>query len=39
MDNMRLSPLKWEAAQVIEKLDPTQDALSYLCLLYTSRCV
>ncbi|PWM58453.1 MAG: hypothetical protein DBX91_09220 [Subdoligranulum variabile] len=32
MDNMRLSPLKWEAAQVIEKLDPTQDALSYLLL-------
>lgn len=30
MDNMRLSPLKWEAAQVIAKTDPTQSALSYI---------
>lgn len=30
MDNMRLSPLKWEAAQTIAKIDPTQDALSYI---------
>lgn len=30
MDNMRLSPLKWEAAQTIAKTDPAQDALSYI---------
>lgn len=30
MDNMRLSPLKWEAAKTIEKTDPTQDSLSYI---------
>ena len=30
MDNMRLSPLKWEAAQTIAKTDPTQDSLSYI---------
>ena len=29
MDNMRFSPLKWEAAKVIEKIDPTQSALSF----------
>lgn len=30
MDNMRLSPLKWEAAQTIAKTDPTQNSLSYI---------
>lgn len=30
MDNMRLSPLKWEAAQTIARIDPTQSSLSYL---------
>lgn len=30
MDNMRLSPLKWEAAQTIARTDPTQSSLSYL---------
>src|SRR5699024_10163843 len=30
MDNMRLSPLKCEAAQTIAKTDPTQDSLSYI---------
>ena len=30
MDNMRLSPLKWEAARTIARTDPTQDSLSYL---------
>lgn len=32
MDNMRLSPLKWEAGKVIEEIDPTQSGLSYLLL-------
>ena len=32
MDDMRLSPLKVEAAYRIEKLDPTQSALSFLLL-------
>lgn len=32
MDSMRLSPLKWEAAQTIERIDPTQSALSYIFL-------
>lgn len=30
MDNMRLSPLKWEAAQDIARIDPTQNSLSYI---------
>ena len=32
MDNMKLSPLKWEAANAIEKIDPTQSGLSYVLL-------
>lgn len=32
MDSMRISPLKWQAAQDIVRYDPTQDALSYLLL-------
>lgn len=32
MDGMRPSPLKWEAAQTIAQIDPTQSALSYLFL-------
>lgn len=32
MDSMRLSPLKWEAGKVIEKIDPTQSGLSFLLL-------
>lgn len=30
MDYMRLSPLKWEAAKTIEKIDPSQSALSFI---------
>lgn len=30
MDSMRFSPLKCEAAKTIEKLDPTQNGLSYI---------
>lgn len=32
MDNMRLSPLKWEAGKVIEELDPRNRGLSFLLL-------
>ena len=30
MDEMRFSPLKWEAARKIEKIDPNQSALSFV---------
>ena len=32
MDDMRLSPLKWQAGRIIEKIDPTQSGLSFLFL-------
>jgi len=32
MDSMRISPLKWEASKVIERIDPTQSGLSFMLL-------